>query len=93
MTDARTPVGAVDVIAIVTSTDGATVVAVHDRAARRIEITCSAHPGFSAFSYDRGITDADRDWLREDAALSAAKHAADHHTPPRVDNAGEHHDH
>lgn len=70
-----------DILAIVTAADGATAVALHDRAERSFDIDCSVHGAFYSFTYARNTTVAEIQRLHGSAANIADRHATTRHTP------------
>lgn len=77
-----------DILAIVTAPDNATIVAVHDRATRSLELICTACGNPYTLLLSRGCTDDAANKRRAAFANEADKHAAIRHTP-RVDSSGE----
>lgn len=81
-----------DILRIVWAADDATIVAIHDRAARSLDIICTVHPAPYTHLLSRGCTKAATDRFRAATADAADKHAAVRHATPRVDSPGENHD-
>lgn len=81
-------IGADDVLRIVTAPDGATIVAVHGRATRSLDVVCTACGTPVTLLLSRGCTDEATDRHRARFAEEPGKHAAIRHNTPSVDSAG-----
>jgi hypothetical protein len=78
-----------DVLAVQLPADGATIMAIHDRTGRRFRVLCSDCGIPHTRTYTTGITDADRDQLRQDAIADVATHIdLRHTTTPDVATTG-----
>lgn len=89
---AHTP-GPLTVLAVVSTSDRTTVVAVHDRFDMSMSVICSARGcsplgAFHTVRYSAGTTESERDWCRKDIEYTAALHAANHDTTPRPGHEG-----
>lgn len=76
-----------DILRIVTVPAGATIVAVHDRATRSLDLICTLCGNPYTLLLSRGCTNDAVDKRRAAFAEQADRHAAIRHTP-RVDTAG-----
>lgn len=70
-----------DILQVVTADDGAAIAIIHDRVTLSFEVACSVHGNPYAYLYGRGVTVTDLDRTRDSVAHTAAKHAANRHTP------------
>jgi len=76
-----------NIVTIVTAADGACVAAVRNPDGRYIDITCSAHPGFSTVTYLPSLTEAERGHLDETVSRYANQHAETSHTTDALDRS------
>jgi hypothetical protein len=70
-----------DILRIVWAADDATIVAIHDRATRSLDIICTVHAAPYTHLLSRGCTKDATDRFRAATVDAADKHAQTRHTP------------